>query len=155
VLEGRVAGARVVVNDIGPATVDVVEEVLDQGGTALTHTGDVGDWSSAEALTGLAAGSFGRLDVLVNVGISRPAMNFNMTEQDWDDVIRVNLKGSIAPIRLAAAHRHSWAKSEGRPRQCDGRRTSSDNGLNGGTPGQVNYSVTKTGDRHHDHRPRA
>ena len=101
-------GASVVVNDLG-ANVDgsgadaspaqqVVEEITSAGGKAIANGADVSDHAAAEDLIKTAIGEFGRLDVLVNVaGILRDRMIFNMSEQEWDDVIRVHLKGRSTP----------------------------------------------------------
>lgn len=148
-------GARVVVSDLPvasgagtePSGADqVAEEIRALGGEALVHYGDVSDWDSAEVLIARTVEELGGLDILVNnAGISRPAMSFNMTEQDWDDVVRVHLKGTFAPTRFAAAYWREQAKAGSRLGGATVVNTSSPNGLNGGTPGHVNYSVAKTG----------
>jgi NAD(P)-dependent dehydrogenase (short-subunit alcohol dehydrogenase family) len=146
-------GAKVLVNDVGgPATGmarpadQVVAEIESAGGHAVAHYGDVSDWQSAEAMVAMAVDTFGTLDILVNnAGISRPAMCFNMSEEDWDDVIRVHLKGTFAPSRFAAEYWRSKAKSTERAVNAAIVNTSSGNGLNGGTPGHANYSAAKTG----------
>lgn len=148
-------GARVVVNDLSPASdgggragaaEEVAEEIRAFGGEAVANRGDVSDWTDAMAMIGQAIDTFGGLDILINnAGISRPAMSFNMTETEWDDVVRVHLKGTFAPTRFAAAYWRDRAKSTGRPVHAAIVNTSSGNGLNGGTPGHVNYSVAKTG----------
>src|SRR5260221_5133702 len=108
-------GAAVVVNDLGSA-VDgsgsdtgpagqVVNEIGAAGGKAVANGADVSDHAAAETLVGSAIEQFGRLDVLVNVaGILRDRMVFNMTEQEWDDVIRVHLKGTFNTTKFASAH---------------------------------------------------
>src|SRR6201999_1554539 len=99
-------GASVVVNDLGVAmdgsgqdagpAHDVVTEIGKAGGTAVANGADISDHAAAEGLIATAIEEFGRLDVLVNVaGILRDRMIFNMTEQEWDDVIRVHLKGAV------------------------------------------------------------
>ncbi|HXZ63910.1 MAG TPA: SDR family NAD(P)-dependent oxidoreductase, partial [Streptosporangiaceae bacterium] len=99
-------GASVVVNDLGGAmdgtgsdvgpAQQVVTEITQAGGTAVANGADVSDHAAAEELVKSAIGEFGRLDVLVNVaGILRDRMIFNMSEQEWDDVIRVHLKGTF------------------------------------------------------------
>src|SRR5258708_2570263 len=108
-------GAAVVVNalgaaldgsgsDTGPAG-EVVADIGAAGGKALANGADVSDHAAAEALIGSAIEQFGRLDVLVNVaGILRDRMVFNMTEQEWDDVIRVHLKGTFNTTKFASAY---------------------------------------------------
>jgi NAD(P)-dependent dehydrogenase (short-subunit alcohol dehydrogenase family) len=136
------AGARVVVNNRSaePAH-EVVDEILAVGGEAVAHVGDVAEWATAEGLIGAAVDAFGDVHVLVNnAGITRDRMSFNMTEDEWDDVVRVNLKGHFAPSRFAAAY---WrAKGE-----APGRRivnTTSEGGLFP-SQGHTNYSATKAG----------
>jgi NAD(P)-dependent dehydrogenase (short-subunit alcohol dehydrogenase family) len=108
-------GAAVVVNDLGaeldgsgtdasPAQ-QVVTEITEAGGRAAASGADISDHAAAEELIRTAIGTFGRLDVLVNVaGILRDRMVFNMTEQEWDDVIRVHLRGTFNTTKFAAAH---------------------------------------------------
>src|SRR5260221_13127655 len=117
-------GAAVVVNDLGSA-VDgagsdagpggqVVDEIAAAGGKAVANGADVSDHAAAETLVGSAIEQFGRLDVLVNVaGILRDRMVFNMTEQEWDDVIRVHLKGTFNTTKFASAHWRSLRHEEG------------------------------------------
>jgi NAD(P)-dependent dehydrogenase (short-subunit alcohol dehydrogenase family) len=147
-------GARVVVNDIGtsregegtsaaPAQ-QVVDEIVAAGGRAVANGDDVADWSGAERLVGTALDAFGRLDVLVNnAGFLRDRMLANLTEEEWDAVIRVHLKGHFAPLRHAAAHWRAEAKAGHQP---DGRiiNTSSGAGLLGSV-GQGNYAAAKAG----------
>ena len=139
------AGARVVVNNRSPEpAAAVVEEIGASGGEAIAHVGDVSDWSTAEALVATAVEHFGDLHVLVNnAGITRDRMSFNMTEEEWDDVVRVNLKGHFAPSRHAAAY---WRGAEVTgPTASIGRRivnTTSEGGLFPAR-GHVNYSATK------------
>lgn len=148
------AGALVVVNDFGvgldgtgasagPAQ-QVVAEIEASGGKAIANTDDVADWSGAGRLVGSALESFGRLDVLVNnAGFLRDRMLVNLGEQEWDDVVRVHLKGHFAPLRHAAAH---WREVSKAGDQVDARviNTSSGAGLLGSI-GQINYSAAKAG----------
>src|SRR5215469_15290472 len=94
-------GAAVVVNDLGAAldgsgrdagpASQVVDDIVAAGGKAIVNGADVSDHAAARDLIGSAIEQFGRLDVLVNVaGILRDRMVFNMSEQEWDDVIRVH-----------------------------------------------------------------
>ena len=85
------------------------------GAEAITNGDDCASWEGAEALVQSAIDAFGRLDVLVNnAGILRDRRLVNMTEAEWDDVIRVHLKGHAAPLHFAARH---WRRAiEGRRR---------------------------------------
>lgn len=150
-------GAHVVVNDYGqpgrdgsgassatPAQ-EVVAEIAAAGGSAVAHHGDVADHQQAEELVQLAIDRYGQLDILVNnAGILRDRMVFSMTEDEWDSVIRVHLKGHFNTIRFAAAHWRSRAKSSGAP--VFGRivNTSSEAFL-AGSAGQPNYAAAKGG----------
>ncbi|MBL7491394.1 SDR family oxidoreductase [Frankia sp. AgB1.9] len=153
-LEFARQGARVVVNDVGvaldgaaagePVASGVVEEIRALGGEAVVSTDDVADWSGAQALVRTAVDAFGRLDVLVNnAGFVRDRMLVSMTEQEWDAVVRVHLKGHAAPLRHAAGYWRDEAKAGRRP---DARiiNTSSGAGLQGSV-GQGNYGAAKAG----------
>jgi NAD(P)-dependent dehydrogenase (short-subunit alcohol dehydrogenase family) len=147
-------GAAVVVNDVGvgldgtgahagPAQ-QVVDEITAAGGSAVASTHDVADWSAAHNMVTTAVETFGRLDVLVNnAGFLRDRMLANLSEDEWDAVIRVHLKGHFAPLRHAAAYWRAEAKAGRRP---DARviNTSSGAGLRGSV-GQGNYSAAKAG----------
>lgn len=147
-------GARVVVNDLGGA-VDgtgadrgpaqaVVDEVRAAGGDAIANAEDVSTWSGAEALVTSAIETFGRLDVVVNnAGILRDRMLVNMTEEEWDTVIGVHLKGTFAPTRFAAAYWRERSKA-GDPVDARVINTSSTSGLFA-NPGQTNYGAAKSG----------
>ncbi|TMM18261.1 MAG: SDR family NAD(P)-dependent oxidoreductase [Actinobacteria bacterium] len=147
-------GACVVVNDLG-GSVDgtgadvgpakgVVDEILALGGEAVANTDDVADWEGARRLVETAIGAFGRLDVVVNnAGILRDRMLFNMTEAEWDAVIRVHLKGTFAPTRWAASYWRDEHKA-GRPVDARVISTSSTSGLFA-NPGQSNYGAAKSG----------
>lgn len=138
------AGAAVVVNDIGRAE-DVVDEIREQGGQAVAVAGDVGDWSLGEKLVQTAVEEFGSLDVLVNnAGVVRDRMLFNLTESDWDDVIRVHLKGHAGVSRAAAVHWRAASKAADGPVYGRVINTSSEAFLFG-SPGQPNYSAAKAG----------
>jgi len=149
-------GARVVVNDLGGSLLgagadtgpaqEVAEEIRAAGGEAVANTDDVADWAGAERLVRQAIDTFGRLDVLVNnAGVIRTGMSFNLSEADWDTVIRVHLKGTFATCRFAGAWWREESKRTARPVHGAIVNTSSPNGLNGGTPGHVNYAVAKAG----------
>lgn len=149
-------GARVVVNDIG-ASLDggggdphraqqVVDEITQSHGRgrALADTSDVADFAQAEKLIAQAVDTFGRLDVLVNnAGILRDRTLVNMTETEWDSVIRVHLKGTFAPSHFAAIH---WRERSRGGEQVEGRliNTSSPSGLYGNIK-QSNYGAAKAG----------
>jgi NAD(P)-dependent dehydrogenase (short-subunit alcohol dehydrogenase family) len=145
-------GARVVVNDLGGAldgtgadtapAAQVVEQIKQSGGEAMVSGDDVADYAAAAQIIHQAVDTYGRLDVLVNVaGILRDRMVFNMSEEDWDAVIRVHLKGTFNTSRHAAAY---WRKE----RDLDGHyrliNFTSGSGLHG-APGQPNYAAAKMG----------
>jgi NAD(P)-dependent dehydrogenase (short-subunit alcohol dehydrogenase family) len=148
------AGAAVVVNDLGAATdgggrsggpaQEVAAEIRAAGGRALANVDDVADWSGAARLVAAALGTFGRLDVLVNnAGFVRDRTLVNLTETDWDAVIRVHLKGHFLPLRHAAVHWRERAKA-GEPVDARVINTSSGAGLRGSV-GQGNYAAAKAG----------
>jgi NAD(P)-dependent dehydrogenase (short-subunit alcohol dehydrogenase family) len=147
-------GAAVVVNDFGvslagegtgetPAE-EVVSEIEALGGRAVVDTADVADFGQAEAMVQRAVEEYGALDILVNnAGFVRDRMLVNATEDEWDAVIRVHLKGHFAPLRHAAAYWRSESKA-GRPRAGRVINTSSGAGLQGSI-GQAAYSAAKAG----------
>lgn len=148
-------GAKVVVNDLGgdaaghgadltPAQ-QVVEEIRAAGGEAVVNGGDVSSWSAAQQMVEQAVDSFGRLDILINnAGILRDRMFVNMTEADWDDVVRVHLKGTAAPAHHACVH---WRLRKKAGEQNDARiiNTTSHSGVFGSLVGQTNYAAAKAG----------
>jgi NAD(P)-dependent dehydrogenase (short-subunit alcohol dehydrogenase family) len=137
-------GARVVVNDVGPAAQEVADEVRAAGGEAVASVGDVSDWSYAAQLVQDSLGSFGRLDALVNnAGLVRDRMLVTMSEDEWDLVLRVDLKGHFCPLRHTAAYWRDRAKA-GEPVQARVVNTSSGAGLLGSI-GQGNYAAAKAG----------
>ncbi|WP_127782334.1 3-oxoacyl-ACP reductase [Rhodococcus sp. X156] len=139
------AGAAVVVNDMGPAAHDVVDEIKASGGQAVAVLGDVSDWSLGDTLVQTAVESFGSFDILVNnAGILRDKMIFNLSESDWDDVIRVHLKGHAATSHAAAVHWRQKSKDAGGPIFGRVINTSSEAFLFG-SAGQPNYSAAKAG----------
>jgi NAD(P)-dependent dehydrogenase (short-subunit alcohol dehydrogenase family) len=153
-LEFARQGAKVVVNDLG-AEVDgtggssgVVGEVVDAiragGGEAVANGDDVADWQGAQHLISTALETWGRLDVVVNnAGILRDRMLVSMTEDDWDLVMRVHLKGTFCVSHHAAVHWRELAKG-GEPADARIINTSSAAGLYGNV-GQTNYSTAKAG----------
>ncbi len=147
-------GAKIVVNDLGgtndgtgsdltPAQ-QVVEEIKDLGGQAIVNGDNVADWQGAQRLINSAIETFGDLDILVNnAGILRDRVLVNMTEEEWDAVIAVHLKGHFAPSRWAAAYwREQHKAGVSKPRNIV--HTSSTSGLFS-NPGQSNYGAAKTG----------
>ncbi len=147
-------GASVVVNDLGgsvdgtpgdaPAAQLVVDEIAASGGTAVASTDDVADWDGARALVELAKEAFGDVHALVNnAGILRDRMLFNMSEEEWDTVVHVHLKGHFLPTRHVTAYWRERAKAgETIPRAVV--NTTSTSGLIG-NPGQSNYGAAKAG----------
>lgn len=138
-------GADVVVNDVGPAAEAVVDEIKALGRQAVAVTGDVGDWDLGERLVQAAVETFGSLDVVVNnAGVLRDTMLFNLTESEWDDVIRVHLKGHASVSRAAAVHWRNASKAAGGPVYGRVVDTTSEAFLFGAA-GQPNYSAAKAG----------
>jgi NAD(P)-dependent dehydrogenase (short-subunit alcohol dehydrogenase family) len=153
-LEFAKQGAKVVVNDLG-AEVDgsggstgpageVVDLIRADGGEAIANGDDVSDFAGAKRLVESAVETFGDLHVLVNnAGILRDRMLVNMTEQEWDDVIRVHLRGTFAPLRHAAAYWRARSKA-GEPVDAAIINTTSSSGIYGNA-GQGNYGAAKAG----------
>jgi NAD(P)-dependent dehydrogenase (short-subunit alcohol dehydrogenase family) len=143
-------GAAIVVNDLGVAmdgsgadqapAAQVAASIVAAGGTAVADYSDISDHAAAEKLVQHAVDEFGKLDVVVNVaGILRDRMVFNMSEQEWDDVVRVHLKGTFNTSKFAAIY---WRKArEGHYRLI---HFTSGSGLFG-APGQPNYAAAKMG----------
>jgi NAD(P)-dependent dehydrogenase (short-subunit alcohol dehydrogenase family) len=138
-------GARVVVNDLDAEPAQAVaDEIVAAGGEAVAVAGDVSTWGTGEALIGLAVGTYGDLHVLVNnAGNVADRSLPNMTEDEWDDVVRTHLKGHFVPTRWAAAWWREQAKA-GRRVQASVVCTTSTSGLLG-NPGQSNYGAAKAG----------
>jgi len=151
-------GARVVVNDIGvgldgspagggSAAQGVVDEITTAGGEAIANGSNIADWDQAAALIQTAVETFGGLDVLVNnAGIVRDRMIANTSEEEFDAVIAVHLKGHFAAMRHAASYWRGLSKEGKAPKDIDARiiNTSSGAGLQGSV-GQGNYSAAKAG----------
>ncbi|SDN19355.1 3-oxoacyl-ACP reductase [Streptomyces wuyuanensis] len=150
-------GAAVVVNDYGQPGRDgsgeastapaerVAEEIRAAGGRAVAHTGDVSDFEAARGLVALATDTYGKLDVLVNnAGILRDRMVFSMSEDEWDSVIRVHLKGHFNTTHFASAHWRERSKASGGPVYGRVVNTSSEAFL-AGSAGQPNYAAAKGG----------
>jgi NAD(P)-dependent dehydrogenase (short-subunit alcohol dehydrogenase family) len=147
-------GAKVVVNDLGGArdgtsadtgpAQQVVDEIKAMGGEAIANTDDVSDFEAAGRMVQSAVDSFGGLDVVINnAGILRDRMLTNMTEAEWDAVIKVHLKGTFAPAHHAAAYWRERTKS-GEANDARLINTSSVSGIYG-NPGQTNYGAAKMG----------
>jgi len=153
-LEFARQGASVVVNDFGvnvhggePSSEvanAVVEEIQASGGIAVANADDVSDWNGAKRLVDTAIDSFGRLDVLVNnAGILRDRTVANMSIEEWDDVVRVHLRGTFLTLRHSAEYWKALAK-DGAELDVRVINTSSSSGLLG-NPGQSNYGAAKAG----------
>jgi NAD(P)-dependent dehydrogenase (short-subunit alcohol dehydrogenase family) len=147
-------GAKVVVNDLGAAmdgegddrtpAQQVVDEIKGMGGEAMANADNVADWEGAQRLVNSAIEAFGDLHILVNnAGILRDRVVVNMTEEEWDAVIHVHLKGHFAPTRWAAAYWREQSKA-GKQVKASVINTSSTSGLLG-NPGQANYGSAKAG----------
>jgi 3-oxoacyl-[acyl-carrier protein] reductase len=147
-------GARIVVNDLGGAADGqgrdeeparaVCDEIKAMGGEAVPHFGDVADWNDSKEMIQTAIDEFGEMNILVNnAGFLRDAVLFNMSEEDFDSVIRVHLKGHFCPIRHATQYWREQGKAKG---SFYGRliSTASESYLFC-PPGQPNYSAAKAG----------
>ena len=147
-------GAKVVVNDLGgnpdgsgddraPAQ-QVVDEIKAMGGEAISNGDNVADWEGSQRLVQSAIDAFGDLHVLVNnAGILRDRVLINMTEEEWDSVIHVHLRGHFCPTRMAASYWREQTKA-GKEVKASIIHTSSTSGLLG-NPGQTNYGAAKSG----------
>jgi 3-oxoacyl-[acyl-carrier protein] reductase len=140
------AGARVVLNDLpGPAVQAVAGEIRAAGGRAVACEGDVGDWATGEAMLAAALDTFGGLDIVVNnAGVLRDRMIFTMSEQEWDLVLRVHLRGHFITSRLATGYWREQSKRAGGPVYARIVNTSSEAFLLG-SAGQPNYAAAKAG----------
>lgn len=147
-------GAKVVVNDLGGSvtgegasrdadlTVGIIEE---RGGQASANYGDVSDFGDAEAMIAQAVDTYGKLDILVNnAGIVRDSAIWNMSEEDFDSVLKVHVKGAWAPSKFAAIHWRDRHKADGAPTCGRIINTTSGAGLTGNF-GQSNYATAKQG----------
>ncbi|MEI7619228.1 MAG: SDR family oxidoreductase [Actinomycetota bacterium] len=147
-------GAKVVVNDLGgnidgsggdqsPAQ-QVVDEIKGMGGEAVANGDNVASWEGSQRLINTAIETFGDLHAVVNnAGILRDRVLINMTEEEWDAVIAVHLKGTFGPSRWAATY---WREQSKAGKPVDGRiiNTTSVSGIYG-NPGQTNYGAAKAG----------
>lgn len=142
------AGATIVVNDIAGALdrSDVIDEITSAGSKAVAVAGDISERSTADELVATADGLGGLGIVVNNAGITRDRMLFNMSDEDWDAVIAVHLRGHFLLTRNAATYWRAKAKEAGADGQIYGRiiNTSSEAGL-AGPVGQANYGAAKAG----------
>jgi len=145
-------GASLVINDLGvnpdgtgsdsgPAH-EIAEEIRAAGGQAVANGGDIADTDTGEELVQTAIKEYGKLDIVVNnAGILRDRMIFNMSPEDWDEVIRVHMRGHYSTVRPASAYFREQRNPEGNYRIIN---FSSQSGLQG-SPGQPNYAAAKMG----------
>jgi 3-oxoacyl-[acyl-carrier protein] reductase len=144
-LELAKQGARIVVNDFSGPAEDVVEEIKAAGGEATAHRGDVADWDTAKAIVDTAVSTYGQLDILVNnAGFLRDRILFNMSEDEFDTVVRVHLKGHFCMSRWAATHWRETAKAGDGTVYGRIINTASESALLM-SPGQPNYGPAKAG----------
>jgi len=147
-------GAKIVVNDLGGAidgsgddrgvAQKVADEIKAMGGEAVANTDNIADWEGGQRLVNTAIEAFGDLNVLINnAGILRDRVLVNMTEDEWDAVIHVHLKGHFVPTRWAASYWREQTKA-GKTVNAAIVNTSSTSGLLG-NPGQTNYGAAKAG----------
>src|ERR1700747_177984 len=147
-------GAKVVINDLGGAidgsgddrtpAQQVVDEIKAMGGEAVANADNVADWEGGQRLIQAALDAFGALHILVNnAGILRDRVLVNMTEEEWDAVIHVHLKGHFVPTRWAASYWREKSKETGEPVKASIVNTAS--GAMLGNPGQTNYTAAKAG----------
>src|ERR1700749_1277070 len=122
------AGARLVLNDLpGDAVREVAAEIAAAGGQAVVVAGDIADWSTGEQLLATALDRYGRLDILVNnAGVLRDRMVFTMSEQEWDLVIRVHLRGHFVTTRMATAYWREPRNAAGPPGYARSGKTPSE-----------------------------
>jgi NAD(P)-dependent dehydrogenase (short-subunit alcohol dehydrogenase family) len=139
------AGARVVLNDLPGAADEAADELKGLGAEVAIVEGDVGERATADAMLAAAVEGFGGLDVVVNnAGMTRDRMLFNLSDEEWDDVIRVHLRGHFLLSRNAASHWRTLSKSTGEAVYGRVVNTASEAFLVG-SPGQPNYAAAKGG----------
>jgi 3-oxoacyl-[acyl-carrier protein] reductase len=137
-------GARLVVNDVSAAADAVAAEIADRGGEAVAVRGDVAEAATADALVAAAIERFGTLTALVNnAGFTRDRMVFGMSDDEFDSVVRVHLRGHFVTIRAATAYWRAQSKA-GQPVAASVVNTASEAFLFG-SPGQPNYAAAKAG----------
>jgi NAD(P)-dependent dehydrogenase (short-subunit alcohol dehydrogenase family) len=139
------AGARIVLNDLPGAADDAAEEIRAKGVEVSVVEGDVSDSDVSKAMLAAAVDGFGQLDVVVNnAGMTRDRMLFNMSDEEWDAVIRVHLRGHFLLSRNAASYWREKSKAADAPVYGRVVNTASEAFL-GGSPGQANYAAAKAG----------
>ncbi len=139
------AGAHVVLNDLPGAADGAADAIRSQGGRATVVAGDIGERATADDLLKATAEDLGRLDIVVNnAGITRDRMLFNLSDDEWDLVLKVHLRGHFLLSRNAAVHWRAVFKTTEQPVYGRIVNTTSEAGL-GGSPGQANYAAAKAG----------
>lgn len=139
------AGAQVVLNDLPGAADEAAEEIRARGGTAVVVAGDVGERATADAMLAAAVDDLGRLDIVVNnAGITRDRMLFNLSDEEWDLVLKVHLRGHFLLSRNAASYWRTKAK-EGDGTVYGSVVNTASEAFLGGSPGQANYAAAKGG----------
>jgi len=139
------AGAAVVLNDLPGAAGEAADEIRSRGGRVAVVEGDVGERATADAMVAAAVDDLGSLDIVVNnAGMTRDRMLFNLSDEEWDDVIRVHLRGHFLLSRNAASYWRGLSKETGAPVYGRVVNTASEAFL-GGSPGQANYAAAKAG----------
>lgn len=139
------AGARIVLNDLPGAADEAAEEIRSRGVEVAVVAGDVGERSTADAMLSAAVDGFGSLDIVVNnAGITRDRMLFNLSDEEWDLVIKVHLRGHFLLSRNAASYWRTKSKEADGPIYGRVINTASEAFL-GGSPGQANYAAAKAG----------
>ena len=139
------AGAHVVINDLPGAADEAAEAIRSAGGQASVVAGDIGERSTADALMKATAEDLGRLDIVVNnAGVTRDRMIFNMSDDEWDLVMRIHLRGHFLLSRNAASYWRQQNKATDAPVYGRIVNTSSEAFLSG-SPGQPNYAAAKGG----------
>jgi NAD(P)-dependent dehydrogenase (short-subunit alcohol dehydrogenase family) len=139
------AGARLVLNDLPGGADEAAEEIRARGGEARVVAGDVGERATADAMLAAAVEGYGALDVVVNnAGMTRDRMLFNMSDEEWDAIIHVHLRGHFLLTRNASSYWRARAKETGAPVGASIVNTASEAFLSG-PPGQANYGAAKAG----------
>ncbi|GAA3522037.1 3-oxoacyl-ACP reductase [Aeromicrobium panaciterrae] len=139
------AGARIVLNDLPGAADEAADEIKALGAEVVVAPGDVGERATADLMVQTALESFGSLDIVVNnAGVTRDKMLFNMTDEEFDLVIKIHLRGHFLLSRNAAAHWKQVSKETGAPVDASVINTASEAFLTG-SPGQANYAAAKAG----------
>ncbi|HJQ04870.1 MAG TPA: 3-oxoacyl-ACP reductase [Nocardioides sp.] len=140
------AGARVVVADLPGGGDGTVEEIRAAGGEAVAVGGDVSERATADAMMAAAVEGFGGLDIVVNnAGMTRDKMLFNMSDEEWDAVIAVHLRGHFLLSRNAASYWREQAKASESGSVYGSIVNTASEAFLGGSPGQANYAAAKAG----------